>query len=167
LCNFSITIGRRVAAHASPAWRRSSDEVLDRRLDRIQRRERPRPGSRPSFGVGRHQRFGSFGDVQHDGARFEQRELARLDGGHLAERLQRAIAGARLVLWSDQLLLIGHACFLERPAHANVAHQALRKRRHPTECAQLDHRRIPCFFSIDRARRHGRDTAARSQEGSG
>ena len=43
-------------------------------------------------------------DVQHDGAGFEQLEVVALDGRDLAEGLQRAIAGAGLILGPDQPL---------------------------------------------------------------
>ena len=75
----------------------------------------------------------------------EQFEFARLDGRHLAKRLQRAIGGGRQILGSDQPLPIGDTCLLERPAHAQVAHLALRERRDPAECSQRDHRSTPGF----------------------
>ena len=62
-------------------------EVLDVGLNRVQGGKNPRTCARPSIGIGRHQRLGPFGDMDHDGARLEQLQISTLDRRDLAERL--------------------------------------------------------------------------------
>ena len=114
-------------------------EHRDRRLDRVQRRQHPGAHAGPRRRVARHQRLGVLAQVHDDGARLEQHQAVVVDRRHLAERLHRPVGGRLLVLGADQHHLVGQARFLERPAHAQVAHQALGERRHPAEGAEADH----------------------------
>src|SRR6185369_14910393 len=76
-------------------------------------------------------------------ARLEQHQAVVVDRRHLAEGLHRPVGGRLLVVGPDQHHLVGQACLLERPAHAQVAHQALGERRHPAERAEADHALTP------------------------
>jgi len=104
-------------------------QILDMGLDRIEGREHPHAGAGAGPRIGGHQRPATLGDVHHDRARFEQLQpgvaIALLIGRHLAERLQPSIGGGRLILGPDQAFLVGETRLLERPAHAQIAHQPL------------------------------------------
>ena len=101
----------------------------------------------------------AIGDVQDDRARLEQRQVAVLEHRHLAERLQGAVGGGLLVVEADQAHFVRQAGLLERPADAQVAHQALRERRHPAEGGDADHGCCP--------RRSAASTAGAAASGAG
>ena len=114
-------------------------ERRDRRLDGVQRRQHPGANACPRGGVARHQRLGALAQVHDDGAGLEQHQAVVVDRRHLAERLHCAIGGRLLVVGADQHHLVGDARLLERPAHAQVAHQPLGERRNPAKGAEADH----------------------------
>ena len=64
-------------------------------------------------------------EVKHDRAGLEQREIAFLVRRDLPERMQREMRGLLHRLERDEANLVGLADFLERPANARVARQAL------------------------------------------
>ena len=64
------------------------------------------------------------------------------------------------VLWSDQLLLIGHACFLERPAHAMSRTRPCASGGTQRNALSLIIVVFPFLF-VRTSRRHGRGTTAR------
>jgi len=66
-----------------------------------------------------------FGQVQDDRAGFKQPQIAFLIGGNLAERVPRTMRGFLHLGERQQLHVVGDAQFLQRPAHAHVAGQAL------------------------------------------
>jgi hypothetical protein len=56
-----------------------------------------------------------------------------LQNGHLPEGLQRAIIRLVLVALLEQARAVRQARFLQRPARAQIAHQALGEIRNPAE----------------------------------
>ena len=102
-------------------------EVHDRRLDRVERGEHPFDRARPRRRIARQQAAETLGDVEHDRARFEQRDVAVLLGRHLAERLARAVRRLLLLALGEIVDVVGLADFLERPAHAQIADLAPRE----------------------------------------
>ncbi|MEP6939583.1 MAG: hypothetical protein ABI846_07450 [Rudaea sp.] len=77
-------------------------------------------------------------DVHDDRTGLEQRETLFLVHGHLAERLHGAMLGRVLGTEFKQLLGIRQPGFLERPAHSDIADEALHERRGPLECCYAD-----------------------------
>ena len=67
----------------------------------------------------------ALGDVEDDGAGFEEAEVALLIGGNLPERMQRQVRRLLHLLEGDQANIIGLADFFERPANAHVPRQSL------------------------------------------
>ena len=63
-------------------------------------------------------------DMQHDGPRLEQNEIAFCIGGNLPEGVQRAVRGFLHRLERHQANLIRLAHFFQRPAHAHVARES-------------------------------------------
>ena len=80
--------------------------------------------------------------MQHDGTRLEDFDIAVAEGRDLAERLPLTIAGGGLDLRIDQHCVIRKPCFLQGPAHAEVADIALRKARDPAEGGELHCHRL-------------------------
>src|SRR5207302_878168 len=58
---------------------------------------------------------------------------ALLEHRHLAERLQLSVRRRGLVLRPDEAFFVGEAGLFERPTHAQVAHETLRKGRNPAK----------------------------------
>ena len=67
----------------------------------------------------------ALGDVEHDGPRLEQDELAFLVGRDLAERMQRQVRRLLHRPERNQANLVGLAHLFQRPANARVARQSL------------------------------------------
>ena len=122
----SSTSGRRSVAPGLVALEDLGGyELEDRRLHRVERGKHPRDRARPSIGVVRQQARMSLGDVKHDRARLEQREIAFLVGRNLAERMKRQMRGLLHRAKRDEANLVGLAHFLERPANARITRQSL------------------------------------------
>src|SRR6185437_7453289 len=85
-----------------------------------------------------HQRRVVERDAVHDRAGFEQAHAVRLEGGYLAERMPLAACRAVALGRVDQHGLVREPRLLERPAHAQVAHQAAREGRHGLEAGDDD-----------------------------
>jgi len=101
--------------------------LQDRRLDGVERGEHPGDGAGARGRRGRRvgQQAGTrLRQVQHDGARFEQRQLALLVGRDLPEGMQRAVRRRLHLGEGDQPHVVRLADFFQRPAHAHVARQA-------------------------------------------
>lgn len=92
---------------------------------RIQRGEHPHDCAHARIRTDGEQAGMLFGQVQDDRAGFEQDLVALLPGGNLSEGIPRQVG--RLLHFGEgqQLHVIGHAQFLQRPAHAHVTGQAL------------------------------------------
>jgi hypothetical protein len=73
----------------------------------------------------RQQACVSLGDVKHDSACLEQREIAFLIGRNLAERMMRQMRGFLQRPKRNQANLVGLAHLLERPANARITRQSL------------------------------------------
>jgi hypothetical protein len=112
------------------------------RFDRIEGREHPHRGLHACRGIGGQQGFRLLPKVQQDGAGFEQRHAVVFQHRHLAERLLLAVGPRRLVFRADQAQVVRQPRFLQRPAHAQVAHVAGGKRRNPFEGGQCMHRLV-------------------------
>lgn len=66
-----------------------------------------------------------FGQMQDDGAGFEQGPVALLPGRNLPERIACQVYGLLHLGEGEQLYVIGYRQFLQCPAHAHVTGQAL------------------------------------------
>ena len=105
--------------------------VAQVRFDRVERGEDPFGGACPAVRPPGQQPRRAVGHMEHDRARFEQRQFAFLKGRHLPERLARAVRGLLLGALGQVLDAVVEPDFLERPAHPQVADQAARETGHP------------------------------------
>jgi len=64
-------------------------------------------------GMGGKKRRAPLGDVLHDGAGLEQRDLAVEEHGHLPKRLAREVGGSALLVLADLHDIVGDAGFFE------------------------------------------------------
>ena len=93
----------------------------------------------PCGRVLRQKRLAPGTDIEHDSAGFEENEAIILENRHLAKGLERAILRRILIALLKKAGPIREACFLQRPAGAQIAHLALSKVRHPFESGDRDH----------------------------
>ncbi|MFK4701946.1 hypothetical protein ABIF42_007540 [Bradyrhizobium diazoefficiens] len=63
----------------------------------------------------------ALGEMEHDRARFKQREIAVLEGRDLPERMQRKMRRLLHRRERDEADVVGLADFLQRPANPHVA----------------------------------------------
>src|SRR4029079_3439177 len=86
-------------------------------------------------------------DILDDRAAFENPHLAVAEAGDLVERLLLYVVGGALL--AEQSTLVVEPGFLERPAGAQIANDALCELRHPAEGGDLDRRiRIDWHFFL-------------------
>src|SRR5262249_35153802 len=101
--------------------------------------DQPLRRARPRARLPGQERFAALADVKNDRSALEQHASVLLENRHLPERLQRAVVRLVLVAQLQEARPVGEARFLDRPAHAKVAHPALRERGNPAKSRYGDH----------------------------
>src|SRR5882672_9853045 len=95
--------------------------LKDRRLHRADCGEHPCDRARPGIRFVWQQARMALRDMEHDGPRLKQGEIAFFIGRNLPERMKRAVRGFLHLTERNKTNVVRLARFFERPANAHVA----------------------------------------------
>jgi len=113
-------------------------QLLDHRLDAVERRQHPRHRAGATQSVGGQQGFAFLADMEHDRPALEHPHRLVAVARHLTKRLIGEIVRGPLRSRAEFAHGIGDARLLERPAHAQVAHLPASEVGHPRKGADLN-----------------------------
>jgi hypothetical protein len=99
-------------------------EIEDRWLYRVDRGKHPCDRTRSGICIVRQQARMALRDMEHDGPRLEQGEIAFFISGYLSERMKRPMRGFLHRTERNKTNLVRLARFFKRPANAHVARES-------------------------------------------